>query len=76
VPGQSRCSSRSLAPTFTAPGIVVAYRTPEAFEKARKSLPQAVTLGVPLRILAPEELAALEPDAEFDISGQGRGRRA
>lgn len=63
------CASGTLAPTFTAPGIVVAYRTPEAFEKARKSLPQAVALGVPLRILAPEELAALEPEAEFDISG-------
>lgn len=65
----SLCSSGSLAPTFTAPGIVVACKTPEGFEKACRSVPQAVALGVPLRILEPGELAALEPEARFDISG-------
>jgi D-amino-acid dehydrogenase len=63
------CASGSLAPTFTAPGIVVAYRTPEGFKKACRSMPQAVELGVPLRLLEPGELAALEPGAEFDICG-------
>jgi D-amino-acid dehydrogenase len=63
------CASGSLAPTFTAPGIVVACKSPEGFEKARRSVPQAVALGVPLRVLEPGELAALDPDAEFDICG-------
>ena len=63
------CASESLAATFTAPGIVVACKTPEGFEKARRSVPQAVALGVPLRVLQPGELAALEPETEFDISG-------
>lgn len=63
------CASGSLAETFTAPGIVVACKTPEGFAKACRSVPQAVSLGVPLRVLEPGELAALEPDTEFDISG-------
>jgi len=63
------CASGSLASTFTAPGIVVACKTPEGFEKACRSVPQAVALGVPLRVLEPGELAALEPDTEFDITG-------
>jgi D-amino-acid dehydrogenase len=63
------CMSERLSPTFTAPGIVVAYRTHEGFEKARQSVPRAVELGVPLRVLDPPELAALEPDAEFDVRG-------
>ncbi len=63
------CVSGSLAPTFTASGIVVACKTPEGFEKACRSVPQAVALGVPLRILEPGELATLDPDAEFDICG-------
>ena len=63
------CSSGSLAGTFTAPGITVAYKTPEAFDKACRSVPRMIELGLPLRVLQPGELAALEPDAEFDISG-------
>jgi D-amino-acid dehydrogenase len=63
------CASENLASTFTAPGIVVACKTPEGFGKACRSVPQAVALGVPLRVLRPGELAALEPDTEFDISG-------
>jgi D-amino-acid dehydrogenase len=63
------CASGTLAPTFTAPGIVVACKTPEGFAKACRSVPPAVALGVPLRVLEPGELAALEPDTEFDICG-------
>jgi D-amino-acid dehydrogenase len=63
------CASGSLAPSFTSPGIVVACKTPEGFEKACRSVPQAVALGVPLRILEPGELAALNPGVEFDICG-------
>ncbi|MGH3159751.1 MAG: FAD-dependent oxidoreductase, partial [Streptosporangiaceae bacterium] len=63
------CASGDLAATFTAPGIVVAHKTPESFEKARRSVPRMVALGLPLRVLAAGELAALSPDAEFDISG-------
>ena len=63
------CASGRLAPTFTAPGIVVACKTPEGFEKACRAVPRAVALGVPLRVLEPGELAVLEPDAEFDICG-------
>jgi D-amino-acid dehydrogenase len=32
-------------------------------------VPQAAALGVPLRVLEPGELAALDPGAEFDICG-------
>jgi D-amino-acid dehydrogenase len=63
------CASGSLAPTFTAPGMVLAFKTPQGFEKACRSVPQAVAHGVPLRILGPGELRALEPDVEFDVCG-------
>ncbi len=63
------CAAGSLAPSFTAPGIVVACKTPEGFEKACRSVPQAAALGVPLRVLGPGELAALAPGTEFDICG-------
>lgn len=65
----SLCASGSLSGTFTNPGIVVAYKTPEAFEKARRSVPRMVSLGLPVRVLEPGELATLDPDAEFDVSG-------
>lgn len=63
------CASGSLASTFTAKGMVLAYKTPQGFEKACRSVPQAVASGVPLRILGPGELHALEPDVEFDVCG-------
>ncbi|HEY7431391.1 MAG TPA: FAD-dependent oxidoreductase [Streptosporangiaceae bacterium] len=63
------CATGSLAPTFSGDGIVVACKTPEGFEQACRSLPRAVALGLPLRVLEPGELAALEPETEFDISG-------
>ncbi|MEU6999759.1 FAD-dependent oxidoreductase [Nonomuraea sp. NPDC046570] len=51
--------------TLTANGMVVAFKTPQAFEKAARALPP----GVPLRVLEPAELSALEPGVEFDIAG-------
>lgn len=63
------CASGGLASTFTARGIVLAFKTPQTFEKACRSVPQAVAGGVPLRILRPGELRALEPDVEFDVCG-------
>jgi len=63
------CASGNLAASFTASGMVVAFKTPQGFEKACRSVPQAVENGVPLRILRPEELRELEPGVEFDISG-------
>jgi D-amino-acid dehydrogenase len=63
------CASGSLASTFTARGMVLAFKTPQGFDKACQSVPEAVANGVPLRILTSEELYALEPDVEFDICG-------
>ncbi len=63
------CASGSLAATFAARGMVIAFKTPQGFAKARRSVPQAVAHGVPLRVLGPGELRAVEPDAEFDICG-------
>jgi D-amino-acid dehydrogenase len=63
------CASGRLADTFTADGMVVAFKTPPGFDKACRSVPRAVASGVPLRVLDPGELAALEPDVEFDICG-------
>jgi len=63
------CASGRLADTFTVPGMVLAYRTADGFAKARRSVEQAVANGVPLRVLDPEELRALEPEVEFDIRG-------
>ena len=53
------------ASTFTQQGIVLAYKTPQAFERACRSVPD----GVPLRVLELAELRKLEPDVEYDISG-------
>jgi D-amino-acid dehydrogenase len=63
------CEAGGLAAVFDDDGIVVACKTPAGFEKACRSLPQAAALGLPLRVLEPGELAALEPETEFDISG-------
>lgn len=56
-------------PGFTAAGVVQAYKTPQAFARARQALPRALEAGVRLRVLQPDELRAMEPDAEFDIAG-------
>jgi D-amino-acid dehydrogenase len=61
--------SGRLASHFTAPGMVLAFRTPHGWDKARGFVPQAVAAGVPLRVLGPEELRELEPDVDFDIHG-------
>ncbi|HEY0167454.1 MAG TPA: FAD-dependent oxidoreductase [Jatrophihabitans sp.] len=56
-------------PDFTATGVVQAYKTADAFARARQALPRALAAGVRLRVLEPDELRALEPDTEFDIAG-------
>jgi D-amino-acid dehydrogenase len=56
-------------PEFVPAGVVQAYKSAEAFERARQALPRAVANGIQLRELAPDELRELEPDAEFDIAG-------
>lgn len=63
------CASEDLAPMFTARGMVVAFKTEEGFQKACRSVPDAVAGGVPLRVLEPGELDDLEPGVEFDIHG-------
>jgi D-amino-acid dehydrogenase len=63
------CAEPVLAPCFAADGLVVTFKTARAFDKAAGSVPGAVAAGVPLRVLAPAELAALEPGVEFDIHG-------
>ncbi len=63
------CASDSLSSTFTEPGMVIAFKTPQGFEKACRATPQAVANGVPLRVLSLAELRVLEPDVEFDIYG-------
>jgi D-amino-acid dehydrogenase len=55
--------------TFTEPGMVLAFKTEQAFERACGTVPGAVARGVPLRALSPAELRALEPGTEFDIHG-------
>jgi D-amino-acid dehydrogenase len=66
---QQMCGSGRLAGTFSARGMLVAYRTPRGFERARRSVPRAVADGLPLRALDPAELRTLEPDVDFDVCG-------
>jgi len=63
------CASGALAETFAAPGMIVAYRDPEAFDRACRTAQVTAERGVPLRILNPGEVTELEPDVEFDICG-------
>lgn len=63
------CASGSLSGQLLANGMVIAFRSASGFEKACRSVPRAVAGGVPLRILAPGELAALDPGAGFDVHG-------
>jgi D-amino-acid dehydrogenase len=58
-----------LAAAFRADGLLVTFRSPAAFDKARASLPHLTGSGIPIRELAPGELDALEPGAEFDVCG-------
>jgi len=61
--------SGRLAASLIAPGMVLAFKTPHGFDKAKRFVPQAVAAGVPLRLLGSEELRELEPDVDFDIHG-------
>ncbi|HEY5990379.1 MAG TPA: FAD-dependent oxidoreductase [Streptosporangiaceae bacterium] len=63
------CATGYLAPTFTTPGMLVAFNTPQGFDKGCRAVPQLVASGVPLRILGPAEVGALEPGVRFDICG-------
>lgn len=63
------CGSGPLARAFEVPGMVLAFKTPQGFEGACRSVPRAIASGVPLRVLGAGELQALEPDAKFDIHG-------
>lgn len=63
------CTSGGLADTLAVPGMIIAYRSPREFENACRAVPATVARGVPLRVLTPAEVAALEPDVEFDICG-------
>ena len=56
-------------PDFIPTGVVQAYKTADAFARARQALPRAVASGIRLRVLDRDELRALEPDTEFDIAG-------
>jgi D-amino-acid dehydrogenase len=55
--------------TFTESGMVLAFKTAQAFEQASAAVPDAVARGIPLRVLTRAELTALEPGTEFDIHG-------
>ncbi len=63
------CASGPLAGTFTEGGMLLAYRSPDAFDRACRGVPHAVANGVPLRVLAPGEITALEPTARFEAVG-------
>jgi len=58
-----------LAGTFAEPGMIMAYRTEREFERARREVPALVARGIPMRVLDPAELAALEPGLEFAVRG-------
>lgn len=63
------CEQPGVAGTFTTPGMIVAFKTRRGFDQARRSVPLAVSRGVPLRVLSEADLRSLEPLADFDIAG-------
>jgi D-amino-acid dehydrogenase len=63
------CATEDLATTFAVSGMVVAFRTRQGFQTARRSVPAAVAGGVATRVLTPGELRDLEPGVSFDIAG-------
>lgn len=63
------CNQPGIGSTFTAPGIIVAFKTPREFERACRAVPLAASRGVPLRVLSDADLRAVEPDVELDIFG-------
>lgn len=54
---------------FTESGMVLAFKTEQAFARASATVPDAVARGIPLRVLTRAELSELEPGTEFDIYG-------
>jgi D-amino-acid dehydrogenase len=63
------CVGDGLRSTFTATGMVHAYKSAEGFGRACRSVPGAVRGGIVLRVLDRDELRALEPECVFDIAG-------
>lgn len=63
------CGTGGLAATFSPAGILVAYRTPGAFERACRSVPAAAARGLRLRVLEPADLRAFEPQVHWDVCG-------
>lgn len=58
-----------LATHISSPGMLVAFKSETGFARACRGLPDAVSRGVPVRAVTPNELRALEPDAIFDVAG-------
>jgi D-amino-acid dehydrogenase len=46
---------------FAAPGMILAYRTEQAFDEACRTVPALVARGIPMRVLDTGELSTLEP---------------
>jgi D-amino-acid dehydrogenase len=63
------CATAGLAATLSARGVLLAFKTEQAFELACRSVPRLVGAGVPVRPLGPEELKELQPGVEFDVCG-------
>ncbi|GAB2539679.1 NAD(P)/FAD-dependent oxidoreductase [Nocardia heshunensis] len=63
------CASERIAATFESPGIVLAFKTEQGFDEARRAVERTVAGGVPLCVLPPGELEELEPKTVFDIHG-------
>lgn len=63
------CTAEPLADSYREGGMIIAFKTDAGFARARAAMPRAIAGGVPLRELNRAGLAALEPDAEFDVRG-------
>ena len=63
------CGAGGLAETFRDGGKIIAFDTPEGFAKAAGAARASIDRGVPLRILSPDDVRALDPGADFEISG-------
>jgi D-amino-acid dehydrogenase len=59
----------ALASNVTSSGVIMAYKSADGFTRAARSAVAAADLGVSVRVVSPDELCELEPDAHFDISG-------
>jgi len=63
------CATGRLADTFADPGMILAYRTEEAFDQAARAVPDLVARGIPMRVLGDGELSTLEPELAFAVHG-------